>query len=152
MARPRSDVFQRFESKVKVLESGCHEWQSVIKRDGYGRFHHNGSGQGAHRVAYQLYRGEIPKGAVVMHSCDNRICVNPAHLSIGTPQSNVSDMDTKRRRGTKSKLTYAQVERIKFMLECRYSQQLIAEKFGIDQTTVSRIKLGKTTLFKSSKE
>ena len=150
MARPRSNVFQRFGSKVKVLESGCHEWQSVIKPDGYGRFHHEGRGQAAHRVAYQLYKGEIPAGAVVMHSCDNRICVNPAHLSIGTHQDNIDDMDTKKRRGTKCPLTLAQVEKIRMLLRDRYSQREIGELFGVGQTVISRIKLGQTKLFKSS--
>jgi predicted transcriptional regulator len=57
-------------------------------------------------------------------------------------------MDEKQRRGTKSKLTYADVDVIKGLLNDRYKQQYIAEKFNIDQTTVSRIKLGKTFLFK----
>jgi IS30 family transposase len=57
-------------------------------------------------------------------------------------------MDQKQRRGTKSQLTYADVEQIKQMLADRFSQQVIAEKFGVHQGTISRIKLGKTTLFK----
>ena len=57
-------------------------------------------------------------------------------------------MDEKQRRGTKSKLTYADVGVIKSLLNDRYTQQYIAEKFNVNQTTVSRIKLGKTFLFK----
>lgn len=148
MARPRSDVFLRFASKVEKVESGCHEWRSVIKRDGYGRFYHDGKGQGAHRVAYQIYIGPIPDGIVVMHVCDNRICVNPEHLRLGTLKENVADMDSKKRRGTKSKVTYAQVEEIKKLYAERHSQKYIGRIYGIDQTTVSKILLGQTKLFK----
>jgi len=148
MARPRSDVYVRFQKKVEIMPSGCHEWRSQIKRDGYGRFHHEGRSQSAHRVAYQLYLGEIPDGKVVMHKCDNRICVNPDHLSVGSLQDNIKDMDIKQRRGTKSKLTYAQVEEIKEMAKDRFSQFVIAEAYGVHQTTISRIVLEKTTKFK----
>lgn len=148
MTRPRSDVFERFSSKVEVVESGCHEWRSQIKRDGYGRFHHEGKGHAAHRVAYMLYVGPIPDGKVIMHACDNRICVNPKHLRVGTLAENIADMDAKKRRGTKSKLTNADVEEIKRMYSERHSQFVIADKFGVHQTCISRIVLGKTTKFK----
>jgi predicted DNA-binding protein YlxM (UPF0122 family) len=58
-------------------------------------------------------------------------------------------MDQKQRRGTKSRLTYADVEQIKQMLADRYSQQSIAEKFNVNQTVISRIKLGKSRLFRN---
>lgn len=148
MARPRSDVYNRFKEKVKIVENGCHEWQSTIKRDGYGQFWHDAKPQKAHKVAYELFKGEVPKGLIIMHTCDNRICVNPDHLKLGTTKENIADMDAKKRRGTKSKLTYADVAKIKKLLEDRYSQQYIADQFGVNQTTISCIKLGKTTLFK----
>jgi hypothetical protein len=149
MARPASDEVKRFLAKVELMDSGCHEWRSTVKRDGYGAFYFRGrSGFPAHRVSYILFKGSIPDGKCVMHSCDNKICVNPEHLSVGTLADNIRDMDSKGRRGTKSKLTYADAAEIKRLLEERYSQEFVAKKFGIDQTTVSKIKLGKTTLFK----
>ena len=84
----------------------------------------------------------------MLHTCDNRKCVNPNHLFIGDSKANIEDMDRKQRRGTKSKLTYSDVEKIKGLLEVRSSQAYIAKEFGVDQTTISRIKRGKTTLFK----
>lgn len=148
MARPRSDVYKRFKDKVKIVDSGCHEWQSTIKRDGYGQFHHDGRAQRAHKVSYELFKGEVPSGVVIMHTCDNKKCVNPDHLKLGTTRDNIADMDAKKRRGTKSKLTNADVAEIKKMLADRHSQQSIADKFGVYQTTISRIKLGQTKLFK----
>lgn len=148
MARPRSDVLMRFESKVKILESGCHEWQSTIKGTGYGSFHHDGEAQGAHRVSYQLYKGEIPKGLIVRHKCDNRKCVNPDHLILGTQTDNVRDMDERNRRRSRGKLTEKDAAEIRKLLEQRFSQTEIAKRFGVKQTAISRIKLGKTKLFK----
>ena len=146
--RPREDQTKRFLAKVKKMESGCHEWQALLHRDGYGKFSYNQKTIPAHRAAYLLFKGEIPSGKFVLHSCDNRKCVNPEHLFIGTQIDNISDMDSKQRRGTKSQLTYADVEEIKGLLSVRYSQEYIAKQFNVDQTTISRIKLGKTTLFK----
>lgn len=148
MARPRSDIFQRFESKIKKVDSGCHEWQSTIKNTGYGGFWHDGQSQSAHCVAYQLYKGEIPKGMVIRHSCDNRKCVNLDHLILGTQTENIRDMDIRNRRGFRSKLNLIQIEEIKKLLEQRYSQVEIAKRYGITQTAISKIKLGKSKRYK----
>lgn len=147
--RPRSDVKQRFLEKVKQMESGCHEWQAGQARGGYGKFTVWPKTTTAHRVAYELFVAPIPNGKCVLHRCDNRLCVNPAHLFIGDTVDNIRDMDQKQRRGTKSRLTYADVEQIKQMLADRYSQQFIAEKFNVNQTVISRIKLGKSRLFRN---
>lgn len=149
MARPVSDEKQRFLAKVEIVESGCHEWRAMVKKDGYGHFYFRGKcSYPAHRAAYILFKGDIPAGKCIMHTCDNRICVNPDHLMIGTTIENIQDMDKKGRRGTRSKLTFSDVETIKQMLDNRYSQEVIAKKFGVDQTTISKIKLGQTKLFK----
>ena len=146
--RPRSDVKQRFLEKVKQMESGCHEWQAGQARGGYGKFQLVGKTVTAHRMAYELFVAPIPDGLCVLHRCDNRLCVNPEHLFLGDLADNIKDMDKKQRRGTKSRLTYADAEQIKQMLVDRYSQETIAKKFNVNQTTISRIKLGKSTLFK----
>lgn len=147
--RPKSDTKLRFLAKVKEMESGCHEWKAGLHRDGYGKFVDFGKTIQAHRVAYSLFVGEIPKGSWVLHRCDNRKCVNPEHLFLGNAKVNIADMDAKKRRGTRSKLTEKDVSSIKEFLYQRFSQQEIADIFNINQTTISRIKLGKTTLFKN---
>lgn len=148
MSRPRSNVLQRFNAKVKRVENGCLEWQSTVKKDGYGSFHFNGRQVQAHRIAYMFWGGGIPEGMKVLHKCDNRKCVDINHLFLGSLADNVADMDSKNRRGSKSKLTYDQVEQIKGMLADRYSQADIGKIFGVCQTVISRIKLGRTQLFK----
>lgn len=64
---------------------------------GYGQTRYEGKLWGTHRLAYVLTHGDIPKGLQVMHSCDNRSCCNPAHLSVGTNLDNVNDMIVKNR-------------------------------------------------------
>lgn len=144
----RLNLKDRFLSKIKKMQNGCHEWQSTLHRDGYGKFWYEGSQIQAHRMAYKLFVCD-PEDKWVLHKCDNRKCVNPDHLFLGNSQDNIQDMDTKGKRGTKSKLTYAIVNEIKELLNLRYSQNEIGKKFGVHQGTISRIKLGKTTLFKS---
>lgn len=149
--RPPSDEKQRFLAKVRKVESGCHEWEAGLSRTGYGKFYFRGVvGSQAHRAAYELFVAPVPQGQHVLHKCDNRKCVNPRHLFLGTTADNVADMDRKNRRGTKSQLTYQDVEVIRDMLAADLPQQMIAKKFGVDQTTISRIKLRKTTLFKEN--
>lgn len=147
--RPKADVKQRFLTKVKVMESGCHEWQAGQARGGYGKFTVWPKTTTAHRVAYELFVEPIPTGRWVLHRCDNRLCVNPAHLFLGDAKENIKDMDAKKRRGTKSQLTYEDAEQIRQMLADRYSQQTISQKFNVSQATISRIKRNVTTLLRN---
>lgn len=140
----RRSPVERFREKIAVTDSGCHEWQSTIKRDGYGQFWFNGAPRKAHQVAYQLFVGPITKGLCVLHKCDNRICVNPEHLWLGTIQENIADMDAKKRRGHSGRI--AQETALAIIQTYRdggVSQEAVARKFGVDQTTVSEFLLGK---------
>jgi hypothetical protein len=77
-------------------------WTSARRGDGYGAFQVESKRQiSAHRYSYQLHHGEIPAGMVVMHSCDQPLCVNPSHLSIGTTADNARDAFRKGRRSNK---------------------------------------------------
>ena len=149
VGRPRVDAQKRFVAKVKVMESGCHEWQAGLARGGYGKFQLPSKTVTAHRFAFEMVNGSIPKGLCVLHRCDNRLCVNVDHLFLGDIHENIKDMDVKGRRGTRSKLIVADVEKIKDMLSQRFSQQHIAKLFNVNQTTISRIKLGVTKSFKN---
>lgn len=149
MARPRSDETKRFLDKVKVMQSGCHEWQAGLARGGYGKFQLPDRTVTAHRFAYQKFVGDIGDKHV-LHKCDNRKCVNPDHLFLGTIQDNIADMDAKGRRGSYSTTTLEFAEEIKKMLAERYSQQFVADKFGVSQSLVSRIHRNVKKFYKSS--
>lgn len=92
----------RFWGKIKKDEStGCWNWTAHCMRQGYGFFSWKENGRTlhgrAHRIAYQKLVGEIPKGILVCHKCDNRKCCNPEHLFLGTHKDNYQDSQIKGR-------------------------------------------------------
>lgn len=87
----------RFWDKVEKT-AGCWLWNGALKSNGYGSFRpFKGAWTSAHRHAWQLAHGAIPDGRMVLHTCDNRRCVNPAHLFLGDAQANMDDMRAKGR-------------------------------------------------------
>lgn len=75
----------------------CWVWTGTLRLDGYGHFKMKRKLYGAHRFFWMLRHGEIPKGLCVMHLCDRPLCVNPAHLRIGTNAENTADRHAKGR-------------------------------------------------------
>jgi len=138
----------RFWSKVD--KSGdCWEWTAYVDKAGYGNFKRNNRNGYVHRVSWELTNGEIPKGLCVLHHCDNRKCVNPDHLFLGTQYDNMQDMIEKgRKRPTygsghgMSKLTEEQVIEIRSRMRCGGDlQKNLAVEFGISKQLISCIVL-----------
>lgn len=98
----RSAPFEAFY--IPEPMSGCWLWiGGVSYPPGYGRMTR---GQYAHRVSYEIHRGKIPVGMHVLHRCDNRLCVNPDHLFLGTQSDNMRDMMAKGRGRPNGKPNY----------------------------------------------
>jgi hypothetical protein len=134
---------ERFKEKVKMVESGCHEWQSTMHRDGYGKFWLDGKQIMSHRVGYMIANGGIPEGKMVLHKCDNRKCVNPDHLYAGTPSQNVRDK-VKRFKGIWGfmKHPYEKVLEVRSLYNEGLTQTAIAGITGISQSHISKMVRG----------
>ena len=120
--------------------TGCIEWTICTDRHGYGsvyRGKHNMGERVAHRLAYRVHHGDIPDGMMVCHTCDNRRCVNPDHLFLGTHRDNMDDMVEKGRARAGTYLAKAVLDQIK-AAKGTMTQKEACARFGVGKGTVWR--------------
>lgn len=142
----QDSTLPEFIKRINKTES-CWEWIGTVTSHGYGHFKSKGKLYRAHRVSYTLFKGLIPHNKIVCHSCDNRKCVNPNHLWLGTNHDNSMDMVNKGRAvGNRikhylgdehhnTKLTSDKVKIIK-QLSVTHSQRALAKMFGVHQGSI----------------
>jgi hypothetical protein len=148
---------ERFWQYVdKRSKHECWNWTGTASSNGngerYGQINLGGSMFGAHRVSYRIHYNTDPGNLMVCHKCDTPLCVNPHHLFLGTNADNQRDSVAKGRnvdnRGEKSPLavlTWEKVREIRQLLETTdLPQTAIAARFGVNQSTISRVKKSKT--------
>lgn len=146
---------KRFLSRIFKATS-CWIWNGtrgpLSKRQlGYGIFKSSNKTCQAHRYSYELFLGDIPEGMIVMHKCDNPLCVNPDHLKLGTQRDNIMDCVHKGRnsrgsRAPNAKLTEEQVREIKkrYKPYCRIDGGAALEKeYGVSNQVIIDIINGK---------
>lgn len=148
----KSTVREKLEAySWAVTECGCWIWLMSADKHGYGYFHIDAVSVKAHRASYEEYNGPVPKGMLVCHRCDTPACINPEHLFVGTYKDNAEDMVKKGRQSRKkgerigtSKLLESEVREISLLLQhSQLAQGAIAEKFKVNQRTISEINIGK---------
>ena len=136
---------ERFWRCVDKSE-GCWNWNRTLRASGYGKF----CGITSSRFAYEMCVGKIPEGMLVCHHCDNRSCVRPDHLFIGTHRDNAHDRDRKGRQkpgishATRlfgesvkcSKLTESAVRDIRMMKKIGVRVLDMASIFGVHKSTI----------------
>ena len=130
--------------------SDCWTWQGAVSRSGYGSFR-DGKIVQAHIFSYKLHYDDYDNLKFVCHTCDNKKCVNPSHLFLGSRQDNVNDMLSKDRQARlygetnfSSKLTAVDVKDIRDKLHLGMTQASIAKAYGVTQATISLIKRERT--------
>lgn len=148
--RKMTSAIERLARKTRKTSS-CWEWIGSLTGSGYGQIQRDGGRAGgiamAHRLAYELYVGPIPEGMSVCHHCDNKICVNPTHLFLGSPADNSRDAAEKGRieRGESRHnaiFTVADIREIRRLRQQGQSGVKLAKQFGVSNSHIYSILSG----------
>jgi hypothetical protein len=135
---------ERLEDKfIPEPNTGCFIWLGSVDPQGYGRIFYDGANWRASRVSWKLSKGSI--GSLhVLHRCDNRLCVNPDHLFLGTNQDNILDK-AKKGRVASAKLSPDKVKAIRRQRADGASLSDLADQYGVTPATVHASIVGKRT-------
>ena len=152
----RDELKLRIIKHCVVLDTGCWEWIGGLSDSGYGRIWVLRRLEQAHRASFLAFNGDISDGRFVCHSCDNKRCVNPSHLFLGTHLENMADMVSKGRRSIisgarngRTKLTDDQVASIR--ADTRKYRH-IAREFGVSISHIEKISAGVSRKVAAAKE
>lgn len=147
----QDEILRRLIDNAELnTENDCWEWTGGVFKSNGRACLSLGKRHLAYRLMYVLQKGPT-NGLLVLHRCDNVLCINPEHLFLGTNKDNSTDMILKGRQrnqdgslNSMAKLDEDKVRIIKQMLREGYTQRAIAKEFGVHFGTISLIKLGYT--------
>lgn len=125
----------------------CWNWTASLNANGYGKYAVNKSWALAHRHSYETFMGPIPDGLEVCHRCDNRACINPFHLFLGTHSDNMLDMVNKGRSGRLAGEKHPQARlnanKVLEILTSARSAKQLASDYGVTKELIYQIRKGK---------
>ena len=149
MATSLSEYKKRFFAKVVKTEH-CWVWIGA-ECTGYGHFLFKSKARLSHRVSFEFENGPIPDGLLVMHKCDNRKCVRPSHLMLGTHKDNTADMYAKGRapnhageNNSRSILKFKDVLEIRELARIGATVRNLAERYGVGTMAIRSLLAGRT--------
>lgn len=126
----------------KASAFDCWLWKGSTNAEGHGNIRHNGKMKGVHRLIFTEFIQPPMDEYQVNHLCENKHCVNPNHLYLGSQKSNVIDQVIKGEMDTK--VSYEQYFQIKDLLEYTdYTQSEIGDFYDVSQSTIYKINVGK---------
>jgi len=140
----------RFWNQVCSRQAGeCWVWDGSVSANGYGQFWYNQLNFSAHRISYMMFFGPIQSNDLVCHKCDNKRCVNPKHLYIGTHLSNIIDRYTRfpdSGRGYRvSNFNTDEASQMNTLYQQGWNYTNISELFNTTRQTISNIVNKRTT-------
>jgi HNH endonuclease len=138
--RQRENARETFDkSYVKDPITGCWNWTAGLLATGYGQIYNDeGKHERAHRFSFRTLKAAIPKNLLILHQCDNRRCVNPDHLHLGTHSENLVEAYQRGKSPPRRKLTDEQVRQVRKMHGSMLQKQL-AVHFGVSESIISNI-------------
>jgi hypothetical protein len=142
MCEELDDLKARLLARTKVMASECWHYETATIVN-YGGIRYLDRNMKTHRASWLVHRSPVPEGLCVLHRCDNRRCVNPEHLWLGTKTDNLADKVARGRHTTTSKLSPDDVRKIKALLAEGNSCGAIARQFNVSESHVRAIKHGR---------
>ena len=153
------EIQKRFNDRIEIIPfSDCWYWAGSKNNHGYGVlsvYNKNNwrikKDYAAHRLSFELHKGISNKSLLVCHHCDNKLCVNPEHLFLGTPADNMLDKVKKNRQSRRSfkesKYAKLSVEKVAFIRELfqknpKYSIAELSKQFGVSTSLLYKVKKG----------
>lgn len=140
---------ERLLSMVRdATPSACIEWPGRVNKGGYGQTRFENWPTPAHRAVFQHLHGKLASDHFVLHSCDNRLCINPFHLRVGSAADNAEDRDSRGRhraqKGSDRPQAKLTAEKVREIRQSARTIDNLAEAYGVNRTTVWNAKRGKT--------
>jgi len=131
---------KRFWSRVfKQSGDRCWVWLGCTYGWGYGHIKIGGKARPVHIVSYEDLFGSIPQGALVLHTCDNPLCVRPDHLFLGTHAINMADRDAKNRNAKGIMIGNSEVIEMRFLRTMGWTIRRLAKRYSISHTQANAI-------------